>query len=129
MDGTAPDKGRRAGGVVLIVDLAVARLVIGVLLLVVLLRAVGVGTGAVVLELRQFKQIIRGAGHITGRVGPAAGVVAVLGYGFHNGPQIGRHGRQQGIGRRAGGCSRVAQQGPAVVTVRPPSGVGVAGVH
>jgi hypothetical protein len=42
---------RRAGGVVLIMHLAVARSVILILLLEILLRAVGVGSRAVVLEL------------------------------------------------------------------------------
>ena len=52
IDGPAPRIGRRARGVVLVMDLAVARLVIVILGLVILLRAVGVGPDAVVFKLR-----------------------------------------------------------------------------
>ena len=57
IDGTAPHIGRRAGGVVLIMHLAVSGLVIVILGLVILLRAVGVGSGPVVFKLRRFSAL------------------------------------------------------------------------
>lgn len=72
MDGPAPLIDRRARGVVLVMDLAVARLVIVILGLVIPLRAVGVVPGAVVFKLRKQEQVIGGAGDITGGVGSAA---------------------------------------------------------
>ena len=67
-DGTAPRIGRRAGGVVPIMYLAVSGPVIVILGLVILLRAVGVGPGPVVFKLRKQRQQIRGAGDIAGGV-------------------------------------------------------------
>ena len=129
-DGPAPRIGRRAGGVVLVMDLAVARLVIVILGLVVLFRAVGIGPGAVVFVLRKQKQVIGGTGDIAGGVGSASGVVAVLGHRFHNRPEIRRQGCQQGVGRWAGGAGAVAaQHGLSHVAVIPPAAVRVRRVH
>ena len=129
-DGTAPRIGRRAGGVVPIMYLAVSGPVIVILGLVILLRAVGVGSGPVVFKLRKKRQQIRGAGDIAGGVTSAAGVVAVLGGRLHNRPEIRRQGCQQGVGRGAGGAGAVAaQHGLSHVAVIPPAAVRVRRVH
>ena len=129
IDGPAKSSGRRARGVVLVMDLAVACLVIVILGLVILLRAVGVGSGAVVFVFRQQKQVIGGTGDIAGGVGSAAGVVAVLGHRFHHSPQVRRQRSQQTVGGRAGGGAAVAQQGLSHTGAVPPAAVCVAGVH
>ena len=126
IDGTAPRIGRRAGGVVPIMHLAVSGPVLVILGLVILLRAVGVGPGPVVFKLRKQRQQIRGAGDIAGGVTSAAGVVAVLGGRLHNRPEIRRQGCQQGVGRGACGAGAVAaQHGLSHVAVIPPAAVRV----
>ena len=129
MDGSAQRTGSRAGGVVLIMHLAVSSLIVIVLCLVILLSAVGVSSDPVVFKLRKQEQVIGGTGDIAGGVGFAAGVVAVLGHRFHHSPQVRRQRSQQTVGRRACGCAAVAQQGLSHTGVVPPASVCVAGVH
>ena len=97
--------------------------------MVILLRAVCVAPASVVFKLRQQEKPVGGGRHIAGRVGSAAGVVAVLGHRLHNGSEIRRQGRQQGVCRRAGGRPGVAQDILPHVGTVPASGIGPAGVH
>ena len=85
--GPEPPPHRRIESVVLIRNFAVARLVIGILGLIVLFVAVGTRPAPEHLKLRVEDQIVRGCGDIGLRIsGVVAHVVGVLGDGLHHRP-------------------------------------------
>ena len=107
----------------------IASLIIGILNLIVLFIAIGPIPCAEHFKFGQQEKIILGRIHIALNIATAAHIVRELGYGLHHSPQSGRQSRHKAIGRGAGRCARIAQNGVPHIATCPTTVVGIAGVH